>query len=90
MYISDVRIEPTPDVNPGFHSTWHRKRNYDICQGINLTSLSIVLDDMVAAGMPKELAEIYKLQAGSLLALIRTENNRIFAENFKKDPTAKG
>jgi hypothetical protein len=84
MHISDVRIEPDPSTNPGSDSDAHRRRNFDICKGINMTSLGIVLDDMVEAGMPKELAEIYKLQAGSLLALLRTENNRIFSQNFKK------
>ena len=83
MYISDVRMEPDPSINPGNESDEHRRRNFDICKAINMTTLGIVLYDMVKAGMPKELAEIYELQAGSLLALIRTENNRIFAENYK-------
>lgn len=32
----------------------HRKFNYDLCQGINMINLGIVLDDMVRAGTLKK------------------------------------
>ncbi len=77
-------MKPSPDTTPGKDSDEHRRRNYAICKGIDLITLGIALEDMVKAGMPKELAEIYRLQANTLLALIRTENNRIFSEKAKQ------
>lgn len=58
----------------------HRKRNFDLCDGINMIKLSIVIDKMVEDGLHPRLAEIYNLQAGALLAALRSENNR----NFKR------
>lgn len=57
----------------------YRKRNYDLCQGVNLTKLSCALNDMVEAGLPKEQAECFKASASALLQLMRTENNRLWA-----------
>lgn len=56
-----------------------RRRNFDLCQAVNLTRLGIVLDALIAAGMPAEQAKCFKASADSLLALMRTENHRISA-----------
>ncbi|BDD79866.1 hypothetical protein [Burkholderia phage FLC9] len=55
----------------------HRKINFDLCTAIDLTKMSIVLDDLVAAGMHPNLAHLYKIQADALLQQLRSENNRI-------------
>lgn len=54
-----------------------KRFNYDLCRAIDMTSLGIVLEKMALAGWidPRE-AEIFHTQAGSLLALMRTANNR--------------
>lgn len=58
----------------------YRKFHYDLCQGINMTRVSIALGQMVEAGvMDKRVAELLHLQAASLLAMMTTENNRSFA-----------
>ena len=72
-----VAIEGPPDfVALGKH----RKRNYDICTALDMIKLSIVLDEMVEDGMHPQLARIYKMQGSSLLAALRSENNRTFEE----------
>lgn len=61
----------------------HRKFHYDLCQGINMTRVSIALGQMVEAGvMDKRVAELLHLQAASLLAMMTTENNRSFAAHL--------
>lgn len=57
----------------------HLKRNFDLCRAVDLTKLSIVLGDLVAAGMPQGQAECFKAGADALLQLMRTENNRLWA-----------
>lgn len=66
----------------------YQKRNYDLCQGINLTTLSCALADMVEAGLPKEQAECFKAGAYALLQLMRTENNRLFAAALSRKDQA--
>ena len=54
-----------------------RQYNFDICTAIDLTKLHIVLDKMVVDGWcDKQMALIYRKQAESLLAAIRSENAR--------------
>jgi hypothetical protein len=55
-------------------------RNYDLCRAINITSLGVVLDELVGVGMPKEQAECIRMAAYALLQLARTENNRVYAD----------
>jgi hypothetical protein len=62
----------------------HRTRNFDLCRAVDLTSLGVVLDNLVKAGMPKGQAELFKAQADALLQLMRTENNRLWADARKK------
>lgn len=55
----------------------HRRFNYELCEAIDTLKLGIVLDRMVEAGkLHPRLAELYRGQAGCLLALLRSENNR--------------
>jgi hypothetical protein len=53
------------------------KINFKLCNAIDLTTMGIVLDELVKAGMHPNLAKLYKAQAESLLSLLRSENNRI-------------
>ena len=55
------------------------RRNMALCRAIDLTKLSIVLAELVDAGMPNEQAECFRTGAEALLQLMRTENNRIHA-----------
>lgn len=55
----------------------HRKINFNLCRAIDMTSLNCVLQEMIDAGIINERqADLYNDNAGSLLALLRTENNR--------------
>lgn len=56
----------------------HRQRNFELCNALNIGRLGMVLEDMVASGMPKEQAEVYRTSAIALLALMRSENNRLY------------
>jgi hypothetical protein len=57
--------------------TWARM-HFDIHQAINPLNLSIVLEKMQEHGLPKEQAAAFKASADALLALMTTENNRLF------------
>lgn len=55
----------------------HRKRNYDICTAVNLTSLGCVLNDMISTGdIATGQAQFYRDLAGALLKLLRAENDK--------------
>jgi hypothetical protein len=57
----------------------HAERNFQLCRAIDMTSLSVVLDDMVKTGhLSPRLADAFKAQAGGLLAVMCSENNRSF------------
>lgn len=57
----------------------HAKRNFDLCRAVDLTSLGVVLDDMVKSEHISRLqADAFKAQAGGLLAAMLTENHRSF------------
>lgn len=65
---------------------WHRKNNYDLCTAIDLTKLGIVLERMVTSRqMSERLALIFHAQAESLLAALRSENNRALRDRWIKD-----
>ena len=68
----NFRTIPLHGVDP------YRQINYDLCTALDLTKMGIVLDKMVAVGMNPQLRELYEAQTGSLLALLRSENNRLF------------
>ena len=56
----------------------HRRHNYDLCRAVDITKLGVVLDEMVSKrGLSPELASVYLAQADSLLAALRSENNRL-------------
>ena len=56
-----------------------RRYNYDLCTAIDLTKLGIVLEKMVKSGhVTSKSAELYMDSAGSLLKLLRIENERAF------------
>ncbi len=70
-YTDKTPCSPHDDVN--------RKNQYNICQGINIINLDCALSDMVEQGvLDRRLADIYKLQAQTLLAVILSENNRVY------------
>lgn len=69
-YTDKIPCSPTDDQ--------HRRNQYDVCQGINMTKLSVALNKLVEQGtIKRELADLYKSQAGALLAVILSENNRV-------------
>lgn len=52
----------------------------DLCRALDMTKMSIVLSQMVEAGcLDKRMAELFHMQAGTLLALLTSENNRAFS-----------
>lgn len=54
-----------------------RQRHFDICRALNMTSMSIVLEEMVKQGLHPDLKNIYMIQCEALLKAIVSENNRI-------------
>ena len=57
--------------------------NYDLCRAVDRLKLPGILERMVALGMPKEQAELFDAMSSSLLQLMRTENNRLYAAALK-------
>lgn len=55
------------------------RRNMALCRAVDLTKLSIALDDLIEAGLPAHQAECFRANAEALLQLMRTENNRLYA-----------
>lgn len=51
--------------------------NFKLCTALDMTRLSMVLDEMRAAGLSDEEVRSYKAAAASLLALLRTANYRL-------------
>lgn len=76
-YIHDVRFTDKISCQGKPADDTHRKINFELCRALDMTKMGIVLDAMVEAGVNKQLAEIYRANASTLLALLRTENNRI-------------
>jgi len=76
-FISPARfVDRVSGLEPG--DSVHRHNTYVLCQAINLTNLSVILEKMVNEdGLNPELANTYKTQANCLLALMLSENNRI-------------
>jgi hypothetical protein len=75
-FIPDVRFTDRV-TGCGPNDDRFRGINFRLCRALDMTSLSCVLQEMVDAGIINEQqAGIYKDQAGGLLALLRTENNR--------------
>ena len=55
----------------------YRRFNFELCRAIDMTKLSCVLGEMVERGwMDGRLAELFHLQASTLLAQLTSENNR--------------
>lgn len=77
-FFQDTRFNPQRSHTMGeVVDELHMKRNFELCRAINLTSLHCVVKSMVNSGdLDANVAELYLAQAGSLLALLRTENNR--------------
>lgn len=72
-------IHYTDKISCSPHDNLHRTNQYNICQGINMTSLNVALNKLVDQGaIPRELANLYSAQAGALLAVILSENNRVY------------
>lgn len=55
----------------------HSKLTYDICHAVDTLAMHGILDRMVASGMSKNTADLFKTQADLLRAMLLTENNRI-------------
>jgi len=57
----------------------HAKRNFDLCRAVDMTSLSVVLEDMVKTRhISNRQAEAFHAMAGGLLATMLSENDRSF------------
>lgn len=54
----------------------YRKRHFELCRAVNLTSLSVQLEAMEREGTPPETTRQFKAMAEVLLGLMITENNR--------------
>lgn len=66
-----VRMTPDGDL--------HAKRHFDLCRAIDMTSLSVVLAEMVnSRHISQRQADAFHAQAGGLLATLLTENHRAF------------
>ena len=67
-------VRNTPD------GVLYAQRHMDLCRAIDMTKLSIVLDEMVSTGFLSRLQmEAFHAQAGGLLATLLSENARSFA-----------
>lgn len=76
--LQETRFNPERVANHSVVEDTRRVRiNFKLCNAIDLTTMSIVLDELVAAGMHPNLARLYKAQADALLQQLRSENNRI-------------
>lgn len=57
----------------------YRNCNYKLCTSIDITSLGVVLNEMVERGhISEEDAKLYREQAENLLTLLRNINDRGF------------
>ena len=59
----------------------HRELNFKICTAVDLTKVSIVIEQLERIGMLPETGKILKQQAEVLLASILSENNRLQVMN---------
>lgn len=60
----------------------YRQYNFDLCRALDMTKLSCVLGDMVEnRWIDRRVAELFHLQAGALLAMMTSENNRLYAQH---------
>jgi hypothetical protein len=58
----------------------YSRLHYDLCQALNMTQMGIVLQKAVDVGMlNKRMAELYHMQAGSLLAVMASDLDRGFS-----------
>lgn len=63
----------------------HAQRHMDLCRAIDMTKLSIVLDEMVKTGFLSHYQrEAFHSQAGGLLATMLAENHRSFIGSLKQ------
>ena len=61
------------------HGELHARRHYALCRAIDMTSLAVVLDDMVKdSHISQRQADAFAAQAGGLLATMLSENARAF------------
>lgn len=68
----------------------HAQRHMDLCRAIDMTKLSIVLDEMVKTGFLTRLQmEAFHAQAGGLLATMLAENARSFAGSSDQSTISK-
>ena len=69
----------------------YRRNNFDLCRAVDMTKVSIVLSRMAEQGwLDKREAELLHTQASSLLALMRTANNRAHAALLAKAAQKQG
>lgn len=60
-------------------SKLRRRLNYRICTALDLTSLGVVLDEMVAEGvLHPAVAKTFSHQASALLTSLRNANHQAF------------
>ncbi len=79
MFFPSVRFNPDRVSCMGKpEDDLHHSRNFHLCRAMDIGSLGCILEDMVKTGhLNKQLASLYKDQAGILLATILSENHRI-------------
>lgn len=57
----------------------HAQRHMDLCRAIDMTSLNVVLGEMVETGfLSQQQMDAFCAQAGGLLATMLAENHRSF------------
>jgi hypothetical protein len=57
----------------------HAQRHFDLCRAVDMTSLAVVLEQMVkTAHISQRQADAFHAQAGGLLATMLSENARSF------------
>lgn len=65
----------------GDQSNNSRRFQYDICDALNMTKLSVTRGKLVSIGMDPRIAELYHMQASALLAQLTSEKDRIIDDH---------
>lgn len=63
-----------------------RSFQYDICTALDMTKFHIALQRLVDYGFHPRLAELYAMQASTLLAQVLSEKNRLVRERAPENP----
>lgn len=81
-FASAAYDSPSTTSNRALDDTF-RAFHFELCRALDMTRMSIALAKMVEAGwLDKRMAELFHQQASTLLALMVSENNRIFSSRI--------